>query len=109
MLVDGTWNQARSMVNHSPYLFGAQHTSPPGGSDDSATPHASAGAGQCGLRHVHLDTKQHGEYRWRKEPREFSLSTLEAVVCALDAMCGSQVRHWVHSWSQHALVAHAMD
>lgn len=57
VVLDGTWNQARSLLRHNPWL---QH-----------------------LPKVAFEPDQPSEYRIRREPREDYVSTIEAMVHAL--------------------------
>jgi len=94
ILIDGTWNEARSMLNQSEYLC-RESLAPP--ATDASTSTSEVALSRIPgpvthVRRVHLDSVRCGEYQWRKEPRDFTLSTLEAVVYAIQDVCGPQVR-----------------
>jgi DTW domain-containing protein len=60
IVLDGTWSQAKALYKSNPAL--AQ------------------------LRHVRLEPRQLGQYRIRKEPKPHCVSTLEAIVQALQIL-----------------------
>eukprot|EP01050_Picozoa_sp_SAG11_P025402 SAG11_NODE_5717_length_1480_cov_3.475742_2_plen_344_part_00 len=74
ILVDGTWGQARAMVNSNPRLLEA--TLP------------SGGGGRPAVRLVHISglLEAGSEFGFRKEPRRGFVSTLEALCAALASL-----------------------